>query len=504
MKAARPWLIVATLALAWNAPVGAQERPATEAEPEVDTQKPADMPRGPAEIFKRNQERPKAPAGPTAPELPPGMQPPAVEAVPEAPTAHGAGAEPSTPEAPPAEPTPAAPAPAGTAQPPVGNDPHAGMDAPALARRSIATAEPNAAVPVGSILVRVVDATTEKPVPNAQVQLGTMTRENTRKTQDAKTAASGVHVFEKLATGDGQAYRINVMHDGAKYSSTPFRLPYDTGYDVLIRQLPTTRDARELVLYVGATSVELRDERLKVVQQARLVNIGAKTYVFPDDGTLLKLPPGFTAFQTEEVMTDQRLKEAEGGIAINGSIPPGETTLTWGFDLPYSTTEVDMTFELPWVTFAYRVISDAPPGMTLSVAGLPEPIVHDENGRRLLLTEIQLKVGDARLTELRIDLRGIPGPGPGRWIAAALALLLVIGGVVLGSRSTPKADRSAERERADDDEARKRELLARARELQEQRARDEIGPQFHAEQLELVRDELAALLLAGSERSAQR
>jgi hypothetical protein len=75
---------------------------------------------------------------------------------------------------------------------------------------------------------------------------------------------------------------------------------------------------------------------------------------------------------------------------------------------------------------------------------------------------------------------------------------------VLASRPTTKTERSAERLRSSDEiETRKRELLERARELEAQRAKEEIGPQYHAEQLELVRDELAALLLAASTRSAR-
>lgn len=493
-------------------------------------------PRGPADIFKRTQQR-KTPApaapGEKTPEAPadeqsqagttptgavPGQAAPSsAAAAPGAPgsvppghppvtSQDGSGAAPAGDSAdrsgqvPPGHP-PVATGDEAEGDVPVGGDPHANQpDAPKLARKQIATAEPNATLPPGTIRVRVVEAATEQPVGNAKIQLGTMTRENTRNTQDASTASDGEHRFEKLATGDGQAYRINVLHDGAKYSSTPFRLPIESGYDVLIRQLPTTRDSREVVLYVGATSVEVRDERLKVVQQARLINIGTKTYVFPDDGTLLKLPKGYTAFQAEEVMTDQHLKEeGEKGFKITGSLAPGEVTLTWGFDVPYDTTEVDMAFDLPWVTFAYRVLADAAPGMTLSVDDMPAPELHEDNGRKFWVSEVVKRVGDAPLRSVKLHVKGIPGPGPTRIIALVVALFVLGGGLWYARKPPPAATKVSAADRAASFEERKAALVAQAKQLEAERSRDEIGPEFYAEQLADLEEKLAALLFEQSQ-----
>jgi len=394
------------------------------------------------------------------------------------------------------------PSPSPSPDPHSGSDPHGpaahpGMDSgPELPPIATETVEPSLAT--GTVQVRVLDPAGILAA-NADVSLGVMEADGTRSTQNAKTNAQGMAEFRGLAVGDKQAYRVNVPYRGAKYSSNPFRLPPRGGYSVEIRELPVTTDDRLVVLYLGATSIELKDDRMKIVQQARLLNLGRATYVFPGEGTLVPLPKGFMAVQSEDAMTDQRVTESKGeGVRVRGSLPPGEVTLLWGFDLPLTGEQASFAIGIPWVAFAYRVISDAPPGMSLSVADLPEPIVHDEDGRRLLVTEIQLKVGDPRLSELRIELRGIPGPGSARWFAAALALALLVGGVVLASKPAAKAERTVERLRADEIETRKRELLERARELAAQRAKEEIGPQYHAEQLELVRDELAALLLATS------
>jgi hypothetical protein len=380
----------------------------------------------------------------------------------------------------------------GDAQPPVGDDPHAHTEgAPPLERRPMSSGEPSSKVPAGSIHVRVLDAK-ERPVPDAQLQLGTMTAASGRSSVAARTGPDGTYVFDKLSTGDKQAYRVNVLHDGAKYSSMPFRLPVDSGYDVVLRQLDTTRDNHDVVLYVGATSLELKDERLKVVQQARLVNIGSKTYLFPESGQLLPLPKDLLAFQAEEIMTDQHVREDKGqGVRISGSLPPGEVTLTWGFDVPQSGTTAEFTFDLPWVTFAYRVLADAAQGMTLEVDGMPPAELHADNGRRFLVTEVVKRVGEAPLRRVKIKLSGIPGPGPTRFIAVGLALLVIGLGVFLtrapkenSTSAQPLTILTAEKDR----------LLARAKELDGERARGEIGPEFHEGALRELEEQLAGVL----------
>jgi len=375
---------------------------------------------------------------------------------------------------------------------PVGNDPHANMEgAPPLARRPLTSGEPSAQLPAGTIRLRVLDAS-EHPVANADVQLGSMSQAG-RNQQPGRTNEQGVALFEKLATGDKQAYRVNVLYQGAKYSSMPFRLPPDQGFEVVIRRLETTTDPRDVVLYVGATSLELRDERLKVVQQARLVNIGSKTYVFPEQGTLVKLPADLMAFQAEEIMTDQRVREEKGqGVRINGSVPPGEVTLTWGFDVPQTDTEASFAFELPWLTFAYRVLADAAPGMQLEVEGMPPAELHEDAGRRFYVTEIVKRVGEQPLKAVRIKLKGIPGPGPQRFVAVGLALLVIGLGVLIarkslaasGGKTLALAELELEQER----------LVARARELEAEHARGDIGPEFHKNALHELEEQLSGVL----------
>lgn len=364
----------------------------------------------------------------------------------------------------------------------------------------VASERVDTGLPAGTIRVRVRDPDGSL-ARDAEVSVGIMLADGTRESKDARTDAVGIATFSGLTTGERQAYRVNVPYQGAKYSSNPFRLPPRGGYDVEIRRLETTRDPKLIVLYVGATSVELKDDRIHVVQQSRLLNLTDKAYVFPEEGALVRLPDGFKAVQVQETMTDQRVVESEEGLRVRGSILPGEVTLLWGFDLPLSGTEARFAIDLPWLTFAYRVIADAPEGLSLSVEDMPAPILHADAGRRFLITEVQRKIGDPPFQRLDIALDGIPGPGPGRFIASALALALVIGGVALARRPAPAHTAVSA---GTDFEARKQALLDSARQLDALRAAGEIGPQYHEEQMSSIADELAALLFDHAEsQSAQ-
>lgn len=485
------------------APSPAAPAPAAKPIPAIPPGPP--LPKGPADIMNRVNEANSKPApalaNPTAPSKP---QPTAADAPPAADKPKPAQPPAAAPAVPP-QPNAALAAAAAQGQaqeqepPPVGEDPHANaasaQGAPALARRPIAQAAPSPQVAPGSIHVRVLDPA-EHPIANAELQLGVMAQDG-RKATPARTGADGTFVFDKLPVGDKQAYRVNVLYQGAKYSSNPFRLSSDSGYDVTIRRLDVTQDVRDIVLYVGATSLQLKDERLRIVQQARLVNIGAKTYVFPDKGLLVAFPKEAVAFQAEDVMTDQHMKESVGeGMRITGSMPPGEVTLTWGFDVPQSDTTAEFNFELPWMTFAYRVLADAAPGMKLEVDDMPPAELHTDNGSRFLVTELVKSVGEQPLRRVHIKLSGIPGPGPMRFIAVGLALCVLALGAFL-SRRRPTTGPSVLAGGAGpqltlaQEQAR---LLERARELEADRVRGDIGPEFHKDALRDLEEELSAVL----------
>lgn len=367
-----------------------------------------------------------------------------------------------------------------------------------LAPPTMPTAEPAAELPEGVIAIEV-SAPDGKPYPNAEIVLGVMASMGTRTEQRAKADGQGQYTFRGLATGSQQAYRVNVLYGGAKFSTTPFRLPEGSGYRARVPLKGTTPSDRLFIQLVGQTVVELRDDRLHVTQQARLANAGSDVYVLPKDGLVVELPEGFTAFQWQDQMTDQKGEEFVGkGFRLRGSFPPGTITLAWSYDVKREGSAARLAVKLPWKTYTYRVIAEAPEGLKLRVNDFPQPERVKDEGRDLFFTQLQKEPGDPLLGSLSIKLDGIPGPGPGRWIASVLAALLAAFGL---SRAFTKGDDRGERRLYI--EGRKQQLLAEARSTAAEHERGESGPEYFARRMDEIEIELA-LLLRDEERLLAR
>ncbi len=436
-------------------------------------------------------------------ELPPGHPRPAPEApAPEAPDA-------PAPEAPAPEAPPGEPAPEGDERPPEGelppgHPPHAEAPTPegdphghgtpmdetmerAFREPRVASADPNPSIPAGQIRIRVVDQH-GAPLADQEIQLGIMRQGGDRERTPGRTDSSGGFTYTELPTGSGQAYRVNVPRDGATYSSTPFQLPTAIGYDVRVQTQEVVRSDRSLLLVLGQTMLELRDERIHVIQQARLSNLGAATYLFPEGGTRIDLPEGYVSFQTQPVMTDQRVVEIAGeGVRIEGSLPTGQVTLAWAFDLPVTGSEMDIEIPNPFRTFQYRVISTAPRGMSMDVEGMPQTVRFQDQGQPLLGTEIQRAPTEPAFATIHVSLRDIPGPSPARLYAVAIASLLMLAGILFSSRR-PVSDRGKGQR-----VARRDELLAEAATLDAQLASGDIGPETRQSRRSAIVRELAVL-----------
>jgi hypothetical protein len=132
---------------------------------------------------------------------------------------------------------------------------------------------------------------------------------------------------------------------------------------------------------------------------------------------------------------------------------------------------------------------------------MPPAELHEDNGRRFWVSEVVKRVGDPPLRSLKIHVTGIPGPGPTRIIALVLAVF-VLGGGLWFARRPPPAASAATVAGGTNFEERKAELLAQAAQLERDRARDEIGPEFYAQQIADLEEQLAALLFEQSQKPA--
>ena len=360
----------------------------------------------------------------------------------------------------------------------------------------LVTSTVDAELPAGTIAVEVVDAT-GAAVPKQAVRLGVMEQSGGRDSKACVTDEEGMCSFDDLLTDSKHSYRVNVPYEGARYSSTPFRIDVDKGQRVRVVRLPTTSDNRRIFQVLGRTMIEFRDNRAHVQQEARLANLGEATYVFPDGGMSIRLPDGFKAFDSMAVMTDQRLAATEDGLDLSGSIPPGRVDLMWTYDIPVGGTSMLIEQQVPFSTMEYQVISDYVEGMTMEVEGFQVARVHEGDDRRFLVAGMMRRPGDAPVNPLRIHVRGIPGAGPLPYLAGAIAMLFVFLGIWLLFRPL---DQTAILARVRGN--RRAELLDEIAALESQRKAESIGPSFYEHRRRELTDELAIVLRMQSEATS--
>ena len=349
----------------------------------------------------------------------------------------------------------------------------------------------------GTIVVEVVDAA-GNAVAEQAVRLGVMEQSGGRDSKACLTDSEGRCSFDGLLTETKYSYRVNVPSDGARYSSTPFRLDAEKGQRVRVVRLPTTRDRGRVFQVLGRTMIEFHDDRARVSQEARLTNLGDATYVLPDGGMRIPLPKGFKAFDSMAVMSDQRLSATDEGLEISGSIPPGRVDLRWAYDVPVTGASLTIEQSVPFSTMEYQVVSDYVDGMSLEVEGFQVARVHEGGDRRFLVAGVMRRPGDAPLDPLRIHIRGIPGGGPLPYIAAALAAIFGFLGLWLLSRPSDETEAIAKVR-----EDRRLELLDEIAALETQRKAEAVGPSFYAHRRRELTDELAIVLRMQSEAAGR-
>jgi len=348
-------------------------------------------------------------------------------------------------------------------------------------------------LPAGTIAIEVVDEV-GAAVPKQAVRLGVMEQSGGRESKACVTDDKGTCSFDALLTDSKHSYRVNVPYNGARYSCTPFRLDAAKGQRVRVVRLPTTTDNRRVFQVLGRTMIEFRDDRAHIQQEARLTNLGEATYVFPEGGMSIRLPDGFKAFDSMEIMTDQRLAATDDGLDISGSIPPGRVDLMWTYDISASGTSMLIEQPVPFATMEYQVISDYVDGMTMEVEGFQVARVHEGGDRRFLVAGMMRRPGDAPIDPLRIHIRGIPGGGPLPYFAAAIAAIFLFLGIWLLFRPL---DRTAIMARVRED--RRVELLDQIASLESQCKAEAIGPGFYEHRRRELTDELAIVLRMQSE-----
>jgi hypothetical protein len=257
----------------------------------------------------------------------------------------------------------------------------------------------------------------------------------------------------------------------------PFGLSANGGKRAVLHafEASASLDSSMIVVMGSYVFLSLREDAIQVEQLIKVLNMGRVAWLADMP---VHLPEGFKAFNKRETSDDARIEELPGtGAAIRGTFPPGERDLLFNYQVPLAGEEGQtLTIRLPQRVSQAQVLAEASRSMSLAVKGFPEPKRETREGKRLIHTErAARKPGEA--STLEITLSGLPTHGNGRWIAVALAVLALAGGVYyFVETGTGPPDEDARRDLAEAKAALLDEIVA----LERAHKQGDIGPKTYA------------------------
>jgi hypothetical protein len=151
-----------------------------------------------------------------------------------------------------------------------------------------------------------------------------------------------------------------------------------------------------------------------------------------------------------------------------------------------------ITIELPPRVAQMRVMAESSRSMVLKVQGYPDAQKVKRDGKNLLVTERQVSRAESGQQLIEITLSGLPVPGPGRWIAAVLAVIALASGIayVVRRRDDTEIDDDTRNDLIEAREALLSEIVA----LERAHRSGEIGPKTYARLRPSLLDALARIV----------
>jgi hypothetical protein len=350
--------------------------------------------------------------------------------------------------------------------------------------------------PKGSIELQVADPA-GKPLGRTEVTLGilynSVAKGESRKRVTQMSDDAGIARFKDLEIGSGVAYRPMVLKDGATFSVTPFGLGPKGGMRALLHVYPVTSDVKQaLIVSQSMIYTEVKDDRVQIQQAIRIYNFGKSAWV-PKD-VLIPLPENFTAFATQQGMTDVGADPvATKGVKLRGTFGPGQHVIEFKWQVPYA-GEAEVTFEVGMAPnlAAARVIAPAAKGMDMEVEGFDRTKPSSDGlGQRALIAEKQFRREEPPAKSIKVTIKGLPTEGPGKVVATFLALSGLVAGIVLGARKAAPRDTKRERQ----------QLLGALEALELGRQDGSVGPKTYEKARRELIDDVARTFAAEPAKS---
>ena len=309
-------------------------------------------------------------------------------------------------------------------------------------------AHPDKAVPAGTLVVHAVGEG-GTPLPGLEVILGhAHAGEPTVTETKSRTDAKGEARFTGLDAKPTSGYMAEVVKQGGRFASKPFRLQENVGSSLSIDVRPVSRDLSALKIDANSHLIfDVQDDVVQVIEVLHIVNSSSQAVDPGGAGLHFSLPA--KALSAAPGPQNPPTFSVNGHDALlRGPISPGETDVQIMFLLTYDTPTLDFSQRMPIPMEQLSLVTEKIDGLDVSGNGL-ERTERTAQGRALLVFGgPSVPAGG----EIALRFSGLPhANATWRYVAVVVVGLLLLGfGIYAAGGSETRGRRTtleAERER---------------------------------------------------------
>lgn len=286
----------------------------------------------------------------------------------------------------------------------------------------VGQAHPDKTLEPGTIVVRAEDAS-GNAIQGLDVVIGHARAGEQQVVElKGKTDTAGEAKFEGLDRKPTSGYLAEVIANGSRFGSKPFKLEENAGARVVLTVRQVSKDTAALQIAEGSHILaEVTDDSLQVIEVLRLRNTGSSAFDAGADGLRIPLPRD--AVQIQAADGDPNLQVVGHDAIYRGPIPPGDLQIRLGFVLPYEGEQKELVQPTPIPFARVALVTQTLEGLRVSGHELVGE-QRDMQGRKLT---VYFGGSTTRGGDLTLRFTGLPHGDPTpRYLAAGVSILIVL------------------------------------------------------------------------------
>jgi hypothetical protein len=211
----------------------------------------------------------------------------------------------------------------------------------------------------------------DAPLPGQSVTLQMAQGGNSQDLKTATTDEQGTFSFSGLSTDKTISYVIFLRYQGAQYLSDVITLNNNPTQQVNLKVYEATQSTDKIAI-VNATALfqepNITQKTITVSEAFSFTNLNTHAYVgVLDDASkgkpnalLFSLPLGAENINLQKGFTGYNVIQVDRGFATDAALLPGNNEFAFSFDMPYTSSTYDFTYEtfLPTVALSFFVPPD--------------------------------------------------------------------------------------------------------------------------------------------------